>query len=137
MDNKQREFITLRADGVSFDKIATKLKVSKATLIQWSKLLEDEIKDLQFQAFIKIKESYSWNTQKRYELLLKQLDKIDENILSADLSKANIKDLYSIQNDILYKLDMLEKKITTNPKVTRTNDLGYKENLDLKLNEIN
>lgn len=137
MDNKQREFITLRADGVSFDKIATKLKVSKATLIQWSKLLEDEIKDLQFQAFIKIKESYSWNTQKRYELLLKQLDKIDENILNADLSKANIKDLYSIQNDILYKLDMLEKKITTNPKVTRTNDLGYKENLDLKLNEIN
>lgn len=137
MDNKQREFITLRADGISFDKIATKLKVSKATLIQWSKLLEDEIKDLQFQAFIKIKESYSWNTQKRYELLLKQLDKIDENILNADLSKANIKDLYSIQNDILYKLDMLEKKITTNPKVTRTNDLGYKENLDLKLNEIN
>lgn len=137
MDKKQREFITLRADGISFDKISTQLKVSKATLIQWSKLLEDEIKDLQFEAFIKIKESYSWNTQKRYELLLKQLEKIEDNILKADLSKSNIKDLYSIQNDILYKLDMLEKKVSTNPKVTITNDLGYKQNLDLKLNEIN
>lgn len=27
MNNKQREFILLRADGVSFDKIATQLKV--------------------------------------------------------------------------------------------------------------
>lgn len=137
MDKKQREFIILRADGISFDKISTQLKVSKATLIQWSKLLEDEIKDLQFESFIKIKESYSWNTQKRYELLLKQLEKIEDNILKADLSKSNIKDLYSIQNDILYKLDLLEKKVSTNPKVTITNDLGYKQNLDLKLNEIN
>ena len=29
MDSNQREFILLRADGMSFDKIATKLKVSK------------------------------------------------------------------------------------------------------------
>ena len=28
MNNKQREFIILRADGISFDKIATQLKVS-------------------------------------------------------------------------------------------------------------
>ncbi len=137
MNNKQKQFIILRAYGLSFDKIATELKTSKPTLIQWSKLFEDEIKDIQFEAFIKIKEAYSWNTKKKYETLLKQLDKINEGILKADLSKSNIKDLYSIQNDILYKLDMLEKKVTTNPKVTITNELGYKENLDLKLNEIN
>ena len=43
MTNKQREFILLRADGLSFDKIATTLKVSKASLILWSKLLEEQI----------------------------------------------------------------------------------------------
>lgn len=34
MNSKQREFILFRADGISFDKIATKLKTSKPTLIQ-------------------------------------------------------------------------------------------------------
>ena len=137
MSNKQREFILLRAGGTSFDKIATQLKTSKPTLIQWSKLFEDEIRDLQFEAFIQVKEAYSWNTKKRYETLLQQLDKIDDSILDADLSKVQLKDLFTIKNDILVQLDSIEKRVTTNPRLTQTNELGYKEQLDFKLNEIN
>ena len=136
MNKQQREFILLRADGVSFDKIATKLKVSKASLIQWSKLFEDEIKEIQFEAFIKIKELYVFNTQSRYKNLLEQLKIIDDGIVNTDLSKATIKDLFTIKNDILMQVDKIENKIKTNARVTVTNDLGYKENLDLKLNEI-
>ncbi len=136
MTKQQREFILLRADGVSFDKIATKLKVSKASLIQWSKLFEDEIKEIQFEAFIKIKELYVFNTQSRYKNLLEQLKIIDDGIVNTDLSKATIKDLFTIKNDILMQVDKIENKIKTNARVTVTNDLGYKENLDLKLNEI-
>ena len=88
MNKKQKEFILLRADGLSFDKIATKLKTSKPTLIQWSKLFEDKIEQIQFEAFVEIKEAFSWNTKKRYETLLKQLDKIDKGIIGADLTKA-------------------------------------------------
>lgn len=137
MNTKQQTFITLRADGISFDKIATQLKTSKPTLIQWSKLFEDEIKDIQFEAFVQVKEAYSWNTKKRYETLLKQLDKIDTGIIGADLTKVQIKDLFTIKNNILLQLDTIERKITTNPRVTKTNDLGYKEQLDFKLNEFN
>lgn len=137
MNSKQKQFIILRADGLSFDKIATKLKTSKPTLIQWSKLFEDEIKDIQFEAFIKIKEAYSWNTKKKYETLLKQLDKIDDGIIKADLSQTSIKDLFTIKNNILFQLESIEKRITTNPRITQTNDLGYKEQLDFKLNELN
>jgi hypothetical protein len=136
MNNKQKEFVLLRADGVSFDKIATQLKTSKPTLIQWSKYFENEIKDIQFQAFIKIKEAYSWNKKNRYETLLKQLNKIDDSILEADLSKATIKDLYTIRNDILFQVDKIEKTITANPQITLTNEFGTKEKLDIKLNEI-
>lgn len=136
MNTKQREFISLRADGLSFDKIAIKLKTSKPTLIQWSKLFEDEIKDLQFEAFIQVKEAYSWNTKKKYETLLKQLDKIDDGIIKADLSQTSIKDLFTIKNNILFQLESIEKRITTNPRITKTNDLGYKEQLDFKLNEL-
>ena len=137
MNKQQREFILLRADGISFDKIATQLKVSKASLIQWSKLFEDEIKEIQFEAFIKIKELHSFNTQKRYNTLLEQLTIIDEGIKSADLSKATIKDLFTIKNDILMQLDKIENKITADPKITQKNEYGMTERLTLKLNEIN
>ena len=137
MNKQQREFILLRADGISFDKIATQLKVSKASLIQWSKLFEDEIKEIQFEAFIKIKELYTFNTQSRYKKLLEQLTIIDDGIKSADLSKATIKDLFTIKNDILMQLDKIENKITADPKITQKNEFGMTERLTLKLNEIN
>lgn len=136
MTDKHRDFILLRAEGISFDKIATKLKASKPTLIQWSKYYEDEIKDLQFQAFIEIKEAYSWNKKNRYETLLKQLDKIDDSILNADLKNVSIKDLYTIRNDILFQIDRIEKTVSADTKITLTNEFGTKEKLDIKLNEI-
>lgn len=137
MNKQQREFILLRADGISFDKIAIQLKVSKASLIQWSKLFEDEIKEIQFEAFIKIKELYTFNTQSRYKKLLEQLTIIDDGIETADLSKATIKDLFTIKNDILMQVDRIESKITADPKITQKNEFGMTERLTLKLNEIN
>ncbi|MCT7538765.1 hypothetical protein N5T82_02755 [Aliarcobacter cryaerophilus] len=136
MNKTQREFILLRADGVSFDKIATQLKVSKASLIQWSKLFENEIKEIQFEAFIKIKELHSFNTQSRYKTLLEQLTIIDDGIENADFSKATIKDLYTVKNDILLQLDKIESKIKINARVTVTNEFGLTEKLELKLNEV-
>ena len=136
MNKTQREFILLRADGISFDKIATQLKVSKATLIQWSKLFENEIKEIQFEAFIKIKELHSFNTQSRYKTLLEQLTIIDDGIKGSDLSKATIKDLFTIKNDILMQLDRIEAKIKTDPKIKVNNEFGFSEDLEFKLNEV-
>ena len=39
------QFVELRGRGLSFDKISQELKVSKVTLIQWSKELALEIKN--------------------------------------------------------------------------------------------
>ncbi|MEO6513391.1 MAG: hypothetical protein ABIR37_01750, partial [Candidatus Saccharimonadales bacterium] len=39
----KQEFVELRAKGNSYTRIATKLKVSKATLIAWSKELKEDI----------------------------------------------------------------------------------------------
>jgi len=136
MNEKQQRFIILRADGKSFDAIAKDLKVSKSQLIQWSKLLENEIKELQFDNLIKIKEAYSNSKTKRYEALLKQLDFIESGILEADLTKATIKDLFTIKNDIINQIDRFEKSISVNARVTTTNEFGYKEDLSLKLIEV-
>jgi len=136
MTNLQSSFIGLRADGISFNAIAKELKVSKPTLIQWSKLFENEIKDLQFDTFVTIKESHSWSSRQKYETMLKQLGKIDDAILEADLSQSNIKDLFTVKTNLLMQLETMEKKISVDAKVKQTDDFGNVERLRLKLNEV-
>jgi len=132
---KQNEFILLRANGATFDAIAKELKVSKATLIQWGKLFQEDIQALQFETFLQIKELYGFNQKKRYETLLKQLDLIDNGILQTDLQKATLKDLILCKNDILSQIEAIEKRISVDVKVTSTDEYGITENLRLKLNE--
>ena len=138
MENKtptQTKFILLRSDGISFDKIAKELKVSKVTLIQWSKLFEDDIKELQFLAMVEIKKQYSNTVAKRYETLLQQLDKIDNAILEADLSEESLKDLIQLQQHTYSQIESIEKRFKTKAYITNKNEFGMVENLELALNE--
>lgn len=136
MDAKQREFILLRADGLSYDKIASQLKTAKSTLIQWSKLFEEDIKELQFHAMAELKEVYSWNLKSKYETLLKQLQKIDDAILEAGLSDTSIKDLFTIKQALVYQLETIEKKVSIKSNVVTTNILGQKEDIPMRLSEV-
>lgn len=136
MTNVQSSFIGLRAEGKSFNAIAKELKVSKPTLIQWSKLFENEIKDLQFDTFVTIKESHAWSSRQKYETMLKQLGKIDDAILEADLSQSNIKDLFTVKTNLLIQLETMEKKISVDAKLNQNDDFGNVERLRLKLNEV-
>ena len=138
MENKtptQTKFILLRSDGLSFDKIAKELKVSKVTLIQWSKLFEDNIKELQFLAMVEIKKQYSNTVAKRYETLLQQLDKIDKAILEADLLETPLKDLIQLQQHTYSQIESIEKRFKTKAYITNKNEFGMVENLELTLNE--
>ena len=138
MENKtptQTKFILLRSDGISFDKIAKELKVSKVTLIQWSKLFEDNIKELQFLAMVEIKKRYSNTVAKRYETLLQQLDKIDNAILEADLLETPLKDLIQLQQHTYSQIESIEKRFKTKAYITNKNEFGIVENLELTLNE--
>ena len=136
MNDKQNRFLTLRAEGKTYDAIAKELQTSKPTLMQWSKLFENEIKDLQFESFLQIKEAYSWSVKTKYETTLKQLNKIDDAILNADLTSSNIKDLFTVKTNLLMQLETMEKKISADTKLNQTDDFGNVERLRLKLNEV-
>lgn len=112
MNNKQKQFIVLRADGISFDKIAEKLKTSKPTLIKWNKDFEDDIKDLQFEMMVQLKEQFQYSYQKKYEQLSKQLEKIDKAILEIDLSDTSLKDLILAQKNIQESIANLERSVS-------------------------
>ncbi len=84
---------------------------------------------------VEVKKSFSHSIKSRYETLLKQLDKIDNAILNADLSEESLKDLIQLQQHTSTQIAMIEDKVSVRAYVTKTNELGYKEDLRLKLNE--
>lgn len=57
-NGKQQEFITLRAKGNSYDKVAKKLHISRGTAVNWGHQFESEINDLQKIEREKLYESF-------------------------------------------------------------------------------
>ena len=138
MNNKQKEFIVLRADGITFDKIATTLKTSKSTLIKWSRLFQDNIEDLQFQSMVKIKEEFEHTRINKYKILLDQLKKVDDAILNKNLADTPLKELFLIKSNIDNQLNRLEDKtILKDSGLQSFNEYtNQNETIKIKLNDV-
>ena len=72
VEDKQR-FVELRAKGLSFERIAEELKVSKPTLIKWSEELFHEVQEAQFYELENLLENYKLMRKQRFELYCKLL----------------------------------------------------------------
>jgi len=103
-DTKEK-FIDLRAMGLSYDKISKELKVSKSTLIEWSKEFELEIKNFRTIELEALREKFMLNKGKKLELSKEIFEKLMENLRSR-----NFDDIPSdkLVNLILNLLDKLE-----------------------------
>jgi len=82
----KHQFIACRASGMSFDRIAEKLKVSKPTLVNWSRECSLEIENLKASALDALREKFVLTTQKRLELLGELLERLKQEALARDLS---------------------------------------------------
>ncbi|MGM0806471.1 MAG: hypothetical protein ACQET8_17150 [Bacillota bacterium] len=82
----KKQFVALRAKGFSFSKIAEKLKVSKVTLIDWSKYLEKEILNLKAIEMEELQQMYYVQKQQRIEQYGIQLKQIAKELERRDLS---------------------------------------------------
>lgn len=134
MTQKQQQFLTLRADGLSLDKIAKEINITKPTLIKWSSLLANELNDLKALSMLALKEEYKYTQKSKYETLLKHLKKIDKAIEDKDLSSVSIKDLMLLKNDILDKLNHTE--LNTNFKNVGLKDLGIMDTLEISKQQL-
>jgi hypothetical protein len=86
IETKER-FIELRAKGLSFDKIAKDLKLSKQTLIDWSKELQSEIANLKALELDTLYEEYYLLKENRLQTFGTMLNKIKKEVESRDLSE--------------------------------------------------
>lgn len=101
---KKEQFLELRIGGETFEGIASKLGVSKQTLINWSKDLEikeaiDIARSIRYQAILNQYEATKRNKIEFYSLLSQ---KVKNELCSIDLSKVRPEKLL----DILIKCDV-------------------------------
>ncbi len=106
----KEKFIELRIQDETFEAIAEKLKVSKQTLIKWSK--EDEIKEtittahlMKYQSILKI---YEQNRQGKIEYFASLSKKMKDELKKRDLSKVRTENLLKL---ILYNDEKLSRLI--------------------------
>ncbi len=122
------QFVELRARGLSYAKIAQKLKVAKATLTNWSQEFEAEIASLKAMELEALYESYQLLKEGRIKLLGDQLKAIQDEISKRDFKEVGLDKLLD------YQLRFLEavKKEYVEPQALSSQDI---EGLSLKASE--
>jgi hypothetical protein len=97
------DFIQKRIEGKSFDEIATDLKTTKQTLIEWNKQLKvrNTINEGQSIKINSIVKTYSFDLNNRLNTYLKLSKKINDELAIRDLTQVNTETLLkmSIAND--------------------------------------
>lgn len=92
LDTQQR-FVQLRVQGWSFDRIAAELKVSRQTLINWSRKFQFEIRNLQAIERESLQHTLLASQTARLQVLGEQLKQIEAELRQrpiADLSTVSL-----------------------------------------------
>lgn len=93
-DDVKNRFIELRAKNWSYNRIASELKVSKQTLIAWSKDLSHVIANLRAIESEELQEKYFALRQKRIELFGEALKRIHSELAKRDLKDVPTEKLF-------------------------------------------
>jgi|SRR6516162_4888198 len=89
-------FIFLRSQGWSFNRIAAELNVSKPTLIKWSRQHQFDIANLRATETEALAERVFRHRYERWEVLARQLKRIEDEIEKRKLDEIPIVRLHSI-----------------------------------------
>jgi len=99
--NKVKEqFIELRAEGLSFDKISKELKTNRVTLMTWEKEFSQEIGELKFIEFETLKEKYLMGKKARVENYGEILEKAKKELKTRDLKDISSDKLLKMINNL-------------------------------------
>jgi hypothetical protein len=103
----QKQFIELRSKGFSFDSISKTINVSKPVLINWAKMFETEISDLQKLELDDMKDTLLIAKKHRLELLSGMLDEIKSQMKEQPLL-LSYAGLVKLSLKIIQQLDRAE-----------------------------
>lgn len=121
LDKNIEAFVQLRIEGKSFDEIATELKTTKQTLIDWNKkeLVRNAINEGKAFKINTLVKTYNFNLVNRAKTYLELSKKINDELLNRDLKDINTDVLLkmSIANDNRINEILKDKsfEVGTNP----------------------
>ncbi len=101
---QMQQFIELRVEGVSYEKIAKQIKASKTTLINWAKDCEQEIQNRRAITYEALNEQYKVGQQHRLQMWSEQLEAV-----RAELKKRGLGDVPTVK--LVEMLDTLSEKL--------------------------
>jgi len=105
---QQARFIELRGKGMSFQKIADEIGVSKPTLIKWNGELLEQVKEAQYMELENLVEHYGLFRKERFEVYCKALN----SALKEFQERAENGELKNVPTDKLLNLvEQLEKRV--------------------------
>ncbi|MEI7728807.1 MAG: hypothetical protein WCO56_04515 [Verrucomicrobiota bacterium] len=96
-DTRDR-FVQLRAQGWSYNRIATELNVCKKTLITWSRQLQFEIHNLQVMEAEALREQHFLSYQDRCQLLSDRLRRIRAALDQRDFNELPTASLLALES---------------------------------------
>lgn len=126
-NEKKEKFIQLRAKGYSFDKIAKKLQMSKQTLIDWNKELEEEISNFKAMELELLYEKYYLTREQRLQTFGQMLSRLKDEIDIRNLSEIpteKLLDLWLKYNDKV-KEELIEPKFQDSNEMERKKHFKY------------
>lgn len=126
-NEKKEKFIQLRAKGYSFDKIAKKLQMSKQTLIDWNKELEEEISNFKAMELELLYEKYYLTREQRLQTFGQMLSRLKDEIDIRNLSEIptdKLIELFLKYNDKV-KEELIEPKFLDNTEMERKKHFKY------------
>lgn len=107
-NDQKMQFVGLRAQGLSFNKIAQDLGISKTTLLQWQGELLNQIKEQEFYEVQDITEQFRVTRRDRFEVTARLLGAVRDELAR----RANAEQLADMPVDKLVNLAMiLEKRL--------------------------
>lgn len=106
LDTK-KQFIHMRATGMSYQKISDEIDVSKRTLINWGKELSYEISNAHALELETLQDEFYMLKERRIKLFGEKLKAISEELENRDLSDIQTEKLF----DLFFKMyKLLEKE---------------------------
>jgi len=100
-EQKKREFVSQRAEGISFDKIAKAIKVSKPILIEWEREYKEDIANMKAEAWEDFMQEQKLTQRNRLELLSTAKEKLWAEFSGRSLSELQAHKLL----ELILKLD--------------------------------
>jgi len=122
-NEKKEKFIQLRAKGYSFDKIAKKLQMSKQTLIDWNKELEEEISNFKAMELELLYEKYYLTREQRLQTFGQMLSRLKDEIDIRNLSEIPTEKLL----ELFLKYNEKVKEELIEPKFQDSNEMEQKK----------